>query len=116
MAYHDNVRDFEKRIAPYISGFSTGINYCGCVCSVYHFLSEKLLREWQRIGSKKVLILGSWGPKSLVVGMCWDKEKWHSPDPVKRVKEWSRRYCPGMLEEDEWTLNGLKVKGILDGV
>jgi hypothetical protein len=110
VTYKDNVRDFEKRVAPYISSFSTGISYCGCICSVYHFLSSGLLQEWRRLGDRKVLILGSWGPKSLVIGVRWDREKWHSSDPIKRVEAWSQRYCPGMMEEVEWTLNGLKMK------
>jgi hypothetical protein len=110
MTYAEQVKVFEKRIAPFVSGASDGIEYAGFICSVYHFLSEATRREWDWIGRKKVVVLGSWGPKSLVIGRGWDRGKWHSPDPISRVKEWSRLYCPGMMEEKEWTLDGLRMK------
>jgi hypothetical protein len=110
MSYVEQLKTFEKRIMPFISGASDGIEYAGFICSVYHFLSEDMRREWDRVGQKKVLVLGSWGPKSLVIATAWDRGKWHGFDPISRVKEWSRHYCPGMLEEKEWTLDGLRMK------
>lgn len=112
MTYQENVRSFEKRIAPFISGMSDGIEYAGYICSVYHFLSEATRREWDWVGRYKVLVLGSWGPKSLVVATAWDRSKWRSSDPVKRVEAWARLYCPEMLKEKEWTLDGLKIKRV----
>ena len=111
MSYVEQLKTFEKRIMPFISGASDGIEYAGFICSVYHFLSEATRREWDHLGRKKVLVLGTWGPKSLVVATAWDRGKWRSTDPINRVKEWARHYCPGLLEEKEWTLDGLKVKG-----
>ena len=110
MAYIERVKNFEKLIAPYITGCSIGIEYAGCTCRIYHFISEGGMRSLKELGARKVYIMGTWGLKSLVVGMGWDTDAWHDPRGIKKAQEWAARNCPGMMEEPEWIIAGLKIK------
>lgn len=107
--YWNRVLDFERRITPYITGYTDNIEYKGFLTRVYHFSSKRHVGVWQN--SRSVLILGTYGPKSLVVATGWIKEKVKYDSTIERVKTWAKRQkCEEMFENPEWSVQGLTVR------
>jgi len=102
MTYKERLKDFETHIDPYRITTASYFEFLGLLCKVYYFIAKPYRDYWLK--DTRVLILGNWGSKGLLVGIGWIPGLKQTPKNLARVKKYAKQYCPKMLEETEWSI------------